>query len=120
MIFKHIILVGIGGMIGSVARYIFSVLIKHNTFPFATYTVNIIGCFVIGMVMGLAHKQEDFGDWRLFLATGICGGFTTFSAFSWECVSMLQQQRYVAVLAYVSGSLLLGFSATLLGYWLLK
>lgn len=120
MILKNFILVALGGMTGSVLRYFFSVIIKHNTFPFATFTVNIIGSFIIGIVMCMAVKQEGFGDWRLFLATGICGGFTTFSAFSWECISMLQQQRYISFALYSVGSLLLGFSATFLGYWIIK
>ncbi len=120
MIFKNFILVALGGMIGSALRYLFSVLIKHNTFPLATLTVNIIGSLIIGVVMAVAAKQDGFGEWRLFLATGICGGFTTFSAFSWECVNMLEQHRYGSFTLYVGGSLVLGLGATLLGYWITK
>lgn len=120
MMFKNIILVGLGGMIGSVLRYIISLTVKHNSFPIATLSVNILGSFVIGAVMALALKQQNFGDWRLFLATGICGGFTTFSAFSWECMQMLQQQRYTTVALYISISLVAGIAAAFFGYWLIK
>lgn len=117
---QNILLVALGGMLGSVGRYVCSLLIKHQSFPFATLTVNIVGCFIIGSVMAIASKYNSFGDWRLFLATGICGGFTTFSAFSWECISMLQQEKYLHAIVYVLVSLLAGFTATLSGYWLIK
>ena len=120
MITKNILLVAAGGMLGSVCRYLFSILIKHPSFPYATLSVNIIGSFIIGTVMALAAKQTDFGDWRLFLATGICGGFTTFSAFSWECLNMLQHEKYLQAILYVSVSLLAGLTATFIGYWLIK
>jgi len=120
MMFKNIILVGLGGMIGSILRYTIGNAMKNNNFPAATLSVNILGSFVIGAVMALALKQQNFGDWRLFLATGICGGFTTFSAFSWECMQMLQQQRYATVILYISISLIAGIAATFFGYWLLK
>lgn len=120
MMIRNFILVGIGGTIGSMLRYLFSVIIRHDRFPFATFTVNIIGCLIIGIVMGLAAKHAGFGEWRLFLATGICGGFTTFSSFSWECINMLEQQRYGSFGLYLCGSLLLGFAATFIGYFIIK
>lgn len=120
MILKNIILVGFGGMIGSVLRYATGLLIKHDAFPAATLAVNILGSFVIGMVMAMAARQQNFTDWRLFLATGICGGFTTFSAFSWECMQMMQQQRLVAAAFYIGISLVGGIAATFFGYWLIK
>jgi len=70
--------------------------------------------------MGWASKNQDFGEWRLFLATGICGGFTTFSSFSWESISLLEHERYAAFGLYLTGSILLGFAATFIGYWLTK
>ena len=120
MILKNFILVGIGGAIGSLLRYLFFVTVKHNTFPFATFTVNIIGSLLIGIIMGFASKHAGFGEWRLFLATGICGGFTTFSAFSWECINMLEHECYLTFTYYLTGSLLLGLAATLIGYLLTK
>jgi CrcB protein len=120
MIWKNIALVGIGGAIGSMLRYICGVFIKHNSFPFATLTVNIIGSFIIGAVMAMAAKQANFGDWRLFLATGICGGFTTFSALSWETLQLVQQQRFLLALSYAAVSFVAGLVAVFIGYWLLK
>ncbi len=120
MLFKNILLVGIGGMTGSVLRYLVSLSIKHDSFPYATWIVNITGSLLIGMIMGWAAKQEGFANWRLFLATGVCGGFTTFSAFAWENLQLLQQQRYQAFAVYTGGSLLLGLLAVAAGYWFTK
>jgi fluoride exporter len=102
-------------------RYAFAVWFKHATFPLATFLVNIIGSFIIGLVFAYALRSETFAaNWRLFLAAGICGGFTTFSAFSLESMVMLQQQRIGMFFFYVIGSLLLGLAATWLGYSLMK
>jgi CrcB protein len=120
MLLRNIILVGSGGMIGSVMRYMASYMIRQDHFPYATWLVNILGSLLIGMIMGLASKQEGFADWRMFLATGVCGGFTTFSAFAWENLQLLQQQRYSAFMLYMGGSLVLGLLAVILGYWLTK
>lgn len=120
MLLKNIILVGLGGMIGSVLRYLTSHFIRHESFPYATFVVNIAGSLLIGAIMGIAAKQEGFGNWRLFLATGICGGFTTFSAFAWENIQLLNQERYGSFVAYTGGTLVLGFGAVALGYWITK
>jgi CrcB protein len=120
MFLKNLILVGFGGMIGSALRYVAVHFIKHDSFPYATFTVNIIGSLLIGAIMGIAARQEGFGNWRLFLATGICGGFTTFSAFAWENMQLLTQQRYGSFVFYTGVSLILGIGAVTLGYWLTK
>jgi CrcB protein len=117
---KNIILVGLGGMIGSVLRYLAGHFIRHDSFPYATFTVNIVGSLLIGLIMGVASREEGFANWRLFLATGLCGGFTTFSAFAWENLQLLDQQRYSAFMLYVTGSLLIGIGAVTVGYWLTK
>lgn len=118
---KNLLLVGLGGAAGSMLRYAFSVWLKHASFPLATFLVNIIGSFVIGLVFAYALRSESFAiNWRLFLAAGICGGFTTFSAFSLESLSLLQQQRIGMFFLYVIGSLLVGLAATWLGYSLMK
>lgn len=117
---KNILLVAAGGMTGSVLRYLVSTLVKHESFPSATLIVNLTGSLLIGVIMGyLAHKHH-LGDWRLFLATGICGGFTTFSAFSWESIQLLEQQRFGTFISYSVLTLIGGFTATFLGYWLMK
>lgn len=120
MLFKNIMLVGLGGMIGSALRYIASVTIRHGNFPYATWVVNIIGSLLMGLIMGMAVKQHIPDNWKLFLATGIVGGFTTFSAFAWENLQLLQQHRYPAFALYAMGSLLIGLLAVALGYWLTK
>lgn len=118
--FYHIIIVAAGGALGSVMRYLASLLIKHNSFPFATLAVNMIGCGIMGLVMGWVLRTSGNNDWRLFLATGICGGFTTFSAFAWENIQLLEQQRYGSFILYTLISITAGLLAGLAGYWLTK
>ena len=120
MLIKNIILVGLGGMIGSMLRYLCSYFIRHESFPYATFMVNIIGSLLIGAIMGVAAKQEGFGNLRLFLVTGMVGGFTTFSAFAWENMQLLSQQRYGAFVLYTGGTLVLGLGVVTLGYWITK
>jgi CrcB protein len=115
--FKNFLLVGIGGAIGSVLRYLFSQMIKSGPFPLATFTVNIIGSFLIGIFIALSIKQSEFNSsWKIFLATGICGGFTTFSSFSIENLQLIQQGKWMTSLLYIAGSILLGVIATAIGY----
>lgn len=121
--FKNFFLIGIGGMIGSILRYTTSLLVKNSAagFPFATFAVNIIGSLVIGWVFGMSLKEGGINwDWKLFLATGICGGFTTFSALSLEGVALLQQQRYGVFFMYFISSVVLGLLAAWLGLLLSK
>jgi CrcB protein len=116
---KNILLIGLGGGIGSITRYVASLVIKSKTFPFATLTVNVIGSFIIGLVFAISIKQEGMEDnWKLFLITGVCGGFTTFSAFSLENVQLLQSGKTGIALAYIIVSMVLGIAATFLGYQL--
>ena len=117
---KNLLLVGLGGSIGSMVRYGTSLLIKSKLFPFATLSVNIIGCFIIGLVFAMSIKEKGISDnWKLFLATGICGGFTTFSAFSLENMGLLQSGRIGIALTYIILSIVLGIAATWLGYSLI-
>jgi CrcB protein len=117
---KSFLIVGLGGMFGSILRYLFAVLIKPSAFPYATFSVNIIGSLVIGLVIGLSLRTGSADNWKLFLATGVCGGFTTFSAFSFECISLVAEQRYATVAAYISLSVILGLAATFAGLQLAK
>ncbi len=117
---KQLLLVGLGGMIGSMLRYLTGQVIRLENFPYATFTVNLLGSLVIGVIMGVAARQEGFTNWRLFLATGICGGFTTFSAFAWENLQLLGQERYWTFATYTGATLVLGIGAVALGYWLTK
>ena len=116
---KNLLLVGLGGGLGSVLRYGTSLLMNTKLFPWATLAVNITGSLVIGIVFALSIRQEPLTDnWKLFLATGICGGFTTFSAFSLENIGLLQSGKYGMAIAYIIASIILGTAATFLGYHL--
>ena len=118
---KNLIMVALGGGLGSVIRFGFSQWFRFSAFPLATFLVNIIGSFLIGMVLAISLRDENFEqNWRLFLATGFCGGFTTFSAFSLEGMALLQEQKFLLYAAYVIVSVILGLAASWLGYMLLK
>jgi CrcB protein len=82
--------------------------------------VNIIGCFLIGAIYGLSERGNWNPEWRIFLATGIMGGFTTFSSFSNETVSMLRDAEYWAAFSYIAFSVVIGLAATFLGISLIK
>lgn len=116
---KNLLLVGLGGGIGSMLRFGTALLINNKLFPYATFAVNIIGSFIIGVVFALSLKEVLSHDWKLFLAAGICGGFTTFSAFSLENMGLLQSGKYVIALTYIIVSVVLGIVAAFLGYQLI-
>lgn len=117
---KNLLLVGLGGGLGSMCRYGVSLLVHTKLFPYATLAVNILGCFIIGLVFALSIKQEPLTDnWKLFLAGGICGGFTTFSAFSLENMGLLQSGKYGMAFVYIAASIVFGIAASFLGYQLI-
>lgn len=126
MTWKHIILVALGGAIGSVLRFVFSIFINNKTnafsaIPWGTWTVNIVGGFIIGLVFGYAAKSDGFQEyWRTFLATGICGGFTTFSAFTNENYLLLRAGNYSSFFIYIIISIVAGLLATATGYIITK
>jgi fluoride exporter len=116
---KHVLLVGGGGAIGSIARYLcqkwFATTWLHPI-PWATFIVNVTGCLLIGVFWGLSFRSfESNEDWKLFLMTGICGGFTTFSAFTLEGIGLLREQKILLFIGYVGLSVMLGLAATWLG-----
>ena len=117
---KHLLLVGLGGFIGSVARFLVSKLNLSWHFlsiPMGTLTVNVLGSFIIGILVGISAKSDLIStDLRLFLMVGFCGGFTTFSSFSSENLILMQNGQVVTVLIYTALSILLGFLAVYLGY----
>ena len=91
--------VGIGGFIGAVSRYLMGlIIIKDTTFPFMTMMINIIGAFVIGLVVALASKYNLESRWILFLKTGVCGGFTTFSL---ESMNLLSDGKFLMAGGYI-------------------
>ena len=85
-----------------------------------TFTVNIVGCLAIGIIFGISEKMNLSPEWRLFLATGICGGFTTFSAFSFETMAMLRDGLVLYSLLYIAVSMLIGLISVYMGMTLLK
>ncbi|MEO6453162.1 MAG: fluoride efflux transporter CrcB [Ginsengibacter sp.] len=117
---NNFLLVGAGGAIGSIVRYAASLLIGSRMFPFATFIVNVAGSLLIGILLGLSIKNNiaDYG-WK-FLAIGICGGFTTFSAFSLEGFKLLQEQRYFILSLYIILSITAGIFSTWIGYMFSK
>lgn len=117
---NNLLLVGLGGFIGSVSRYTLGGWLLHLTvqgkFPLATFAVNVAGCLVAGVLAGLVERQGLFSaDVRLFLFTGLLGGFTTFSAFGLETSVLLRRGDSWTAAAYVGGSVLLGVAACWLG-----
>lgn len=116
---KNILLVGLGGGAGSILRYLcqrWLAAIYSHSFPWGTFAVNITGCFLIGIFWGMTFKTFDSNEhWKLFLMTGICGGFTTFSAFTIESIGLVREQKIGLFFLYVAGSVLVGLALTLLG-----
>ena len=121
---NHILLVGLGGAIGSILRYLCHRWIDesyHPNFPFATFLVNITGCLLIGMIYAGAEKGNILSPQiRLFLVTGFCGGFTTFSTFAFENVSFIRTNDDFYFLLYACGSVVIGILAVYLGNFLIK
>jgi CrcB protein len=120
---RVLLLIGTGSFIGGIFRYLLSKFIQarfFTHFPFGTLGVNITGCFVIGLVFALSERSTVSSDVRTFLATGICGGFTTFSAFSNETYILLRDGQSLSAIVYITVSVVLGVCATFIGYSLLK
>ena len=120
---KDIVLVGIGSGIGGICRSLISLFMGHlhGSFPWGTFTVNIVGCLLIGILWGLTSRfQHPAPAFSLLLMVGFCGGFTTFSTFSKEGLTMLQTNNYVLFALYTLGSVVLGIVAVALGFWTTK
>ncbi|SHF74280.1 camphor resistance protein CrcB [Mariniphaga anaerophila] len=121
---RTILLVGSGGFIGSVMRYLVQYYVEKtltSTFPWGTFVANIAGSFIIGVVFALAEKGNLLSaEWRIFLAVGICGGFTTFSSFAYNNFSMLSDKAWGSLLLNVGGNLFLGILAVYLGVILVR
>ncbi len=117
---RNFLLIGLGGALGSMLRFGASLLIGSKTFPLATFLINITGSFIIGVVIAYSLKHASFSDnWKLFLATGLCGGFTTFSAFSFENMQLFENGKFGLLAIYITGSLLLGIAAVWAGFKLI-
>lgn len=117
----NILLVGVGGGLGSIARYLVSKWADRNftsVFPYGTLTVNIVGSFLLGALLALLMKKTGLHthEWKLFLVTGFCGGFTTFSTFAGENVTLFSQKFPATALLYIVASVAGGLLAVWAGF----
>ena len=121
---RIVLIIGVGGFIGTIARYLSQQLIYKfypATFPIGTLAVNLLGCLLIGIFFALSEKGNLLSpEWRMFLTTGFCGGFTTFSTFSYESVQLLNDGEYTYVAVFAVSSVVIGILATVFGIWLMK
>jgi len=120
---RTLLIIGTGSFIGGVFRYTLAQFIQtraHTNFPFGTLGVNLLGCFAIGLLLALSERAAVSTEWRLFFATGMCGGFTTFSAFSAETFGLLRNGQLWYASGYIIASVALGVLATFIGYTLFK
>ncbi len=121
---KNILLVLAGSAIGGTVRYAVAVYVQAKNsldFPLGTVIINVLGCLAIGMVYAItARNPQSSPTIRLLLATGFCGGFTTFSAFAFENLELLKSGQYLTALTYVILSVVLGIVAVFLGAYLFK
>lgn len=120
---KEILLLGMGGFAGTTLRYGMQQLVHkyvNLVFPLGTFLVNVSGCFLIGLFYGLAVKYQMGQGWRLLLITGLCGGYTTFSAFSYESIELFRQGNYLYLTLYLFLSVALGIAATIAGLWVMR
>lgn len=120
------LLIGLGGFLGTIARYlcgqwIGSTQFNQAGFPYGTLIVNLIGCFIIGLIYGWFEKQSvTTSDWKLILTAGFCGGFTTFSAFAIENIQMIRDGNWFMAILYIFISVMVGLMLTFGGITLMK
>ena len=120
---RNIIAVGAGSFIGGITRYLVSLAMKgiSKGFPWATLLVNLLGCLIIGLLWGfLSRNASESTSWGLFLTVGLCGGFTTFSTFSKEALTMLQTGQIWGFASYIALSILAGIALVAIGYYLFR
>jgi len=116
---KLILIIGTGGFFGTVSRFLTTRFLQNHlasSFPYGTFAVNIIGCFLIGIIYGISERSNFMNpELRMFLTVGFCGGFTTFSTFANENVALLKDGNIFYVALYVSLSVFIGILATFSG-----
>ena len=121
---RTLFIVGAGGFLGSVLRYLVQVYVEKglmSTFPWGTFIANIAGSFIIGVVFAISEKGNLINaEWRMFLAVGICGGFTTFSAFAYNNFNMIKEHSFLQLFYNVGGTLFFGILAVYLGIILVR
>jgi len=116
---RSLILIGIGSFTGGICRFLCQIFVqKHypTSIPLGTLGVNIIGCFLIGIIYGLGNRGNILSpELRLLTATGFCGGYTTFSSFAYENINMLQDGEFFYTALYILLSVVIGFAAVYAG-----
>lgn len=116
---KTLFIIGTGGFLGSIARYLTQILVErmfHSSFPWGTFVANIAGSFIIGVIYALSERGNLLTpEVRMFMAVGFCGGFTTFSSFAYNNLTMISENNYFQLMANIGLSLFLGISAVFLG-----
>lgn len=119
---KELLYVFIGGGLGSLVRFLLGKWVNsflNSNFPFGTFIINIVACFVLGFIIGLADQKQILSPAiRLFLVVGFCGGFSTFSAFSSETLTLIQQGQNTTMLLYVLLSVVVCLIATFGGLFI--
>ena len=118
---KSFLLVFLGGGLGSSLRYLVTIAMNQysKVLPFGTFTVNILGCLLIGIILGYAQRENTLtSNQTLLLATGFCGGFTTFSAFANENLELIKNGELFNFSVYTIGSVLIGILAVFIGFYL--
>ncbi|MCX2680293.1 fluoride efflux transporter CrcB [Galbibacter sp. EGI 63066] len=120
---KQLILVFLGGGLGSTLRYLIGKYLNsaETGIPYGTFTANIVGSLIIGIVLGLAAKHQSLTtNQLLFIATGFCGGFTTFSTFAYENHVFLKSGDMLSFITYTIASFVIGIIAVFFGVWIVK
>lgn len=122
--YKTVLIIALGGALGSVLRYLTAVLVSkywHNHFPLGTLVTNVLGCFLIGALIGFLNKYNlQNADLKWFLITGFCGGYTTFSTFGLDNIVLFQNNNSYFAFGYIGLSIFLGLFSVWLGLHLTK
>ena len=115
-----LLVVAVGGALGSVARYLFSTAVLRATgslFPVGTFAVNVTGCFVFGLIAGAAEQRVQLApEMRMFLLVGILGGFTTFSSYAFESFALVRDGQFAAAAINIAGQVVAGLAGMWAGY----
>jgi fluoride exporter len=119
---RSLLLVGAGGAVGSMARYGIGHMVSKyvdNPFPIGTFAINVLGSLIIGILFGLTARNQWLQEWGiLLLASGFCGGFTTFSTFALDNINLMQKGQSVMAIIYMGLSVIIGLLLCKLGIWL--
>ena len=120
-IIKTSLIIGFGGFIGTVCRYLVASLFDKSSFPYGTVVVNLMGCFLIGLVSGYFSQKLGDQTQLFFFLTVVClGGFTTFSAIAMDSQVFIQNGEFFRMLAYIAFQAILGIVLCMIGYNLFK